>query len=128
MVIAGHLLDEQGTMKHYFAIEIGVLAGLTAALLGVPDLGGLKIVAPVVVVAWVTLQLVSSVAFCNAIHKGKIVVYQGPRGAKETYAVARGARPGWLVMRHVWVYSLIAEPKPETRGNCRRAATSSSDS
>jgi len=128
MVIAGHLLDEHGTMKHYFAIEIGVLAGVTAALLGVPDLGGPMIVVPIVVVAWVTLQLVSSVAFCNAIHKGKIAVYQGPRGAKETYAVARGARPGWLVMRHVWVYSLIGEPKPETRGNSRRAATSGPDS
>jgi hypothetical protein len=97
--------------KNYFAIEIGVLAVLTAVLMGIPDLGGWRIVAPLVIVGWVTLQLVSSVAFCDAINKGKIVVFRGPRGSKETYGVAKGARPGWLVMRHVWTYKLISEPK-----------------
>jgi hypothetical protein len=94
-------------VKNYFAIELGVLAGFTAALLGFPQLGGLVIVAPLVVIAWVTLQLISSVAFCDAINKGKIAVYPGTGGSKETYGVTKGAHPGWLVMRHVWAYQLI---------------------
>jgi len=59
-------------LKNYLAIEVGILAGLTAALLGVPDLGGIWVVVPIMVVFWVALQLISSVAFCNAIDKGKI--------------------------------------------------------
>jgi len=97
--------------KNYFAIEIGVLAALTAVLMGIPELGGWRIVAPLIVIAWVALQLVSSVAFCNAIDKGKIVVFRGSRGSKETYGIAKGARPGWLVMRHIWTYKLISEEK-----------------
>jgi hypothetical protein len=100
-------------LKNYLAIEVGILAGLTAALLGVPDLGGIWVVVPIMVVFWVALQLISSVAFCNAIDKGKIMVYQGPRGSKETYGLARGAKPGWLVMRHVWTYRLFPEPKEQ---------------
>jgi hypothetical protein len=94
-------------MKHYFSIEIGVLAGLTATLLSIPNLGGPLIVAPVIVVAWIILQLVSVVAFCLAINKGTILTYQASPGSKETYEIASGRRPGWLVMRHVWAYRLI---------------------
>jgi hypothetical protein len=104
-------------VKNYLAIEVGVFAAITAALLGVRDLGGIWVVAPIMVLAWVTLQLVSSVAFCDAINKGKIMVYQGQRGSKETYGLAGGAKPGWIVMRHVWTYQLFPEPKaPPTNG------------
>ncbi len=96
-------------MKNYAAIEGFVVAGLTAALLGVPDLGGLLVVLPLVIVAWVTLQLVSGVAFCDAIHKGLIGTARGPRGAKEVYFVAKGAKLGWLVKRHIWAYELIRD-------------------
>ena len=95
--------------KNYFAVEIGVFAGVTSALMGFPELGGWRIVAPLIVIAWVTLQLVSALAFCNAIHKGKIVVSRGGRGSKEIYRLVKDVRPGWLVMRHVWTYKLIAD-------------------
>ena len=106
-----HITKRPPVSKNYFAIEIGVLAALTAVLMGIPELGGWRIVAPLIVIAWVALQLVSSVAFCNAIDKGKIVVFRGSRGSKETYGIAKGARPGWLVMRHIWTYKLISEEK-----------------
>lgn len=96
-------------MKDYIAIEGGLVAIVTAALLGIPDLGGAWVVVPIVVVTWVTLQLVSSVAFCNAINKGQIVVRPGRGEAKETYGVAKGAKLSWLVKRHVWTYKLISE-------------------
>jgi hypothetical protein len=99
-------------MKHYFVIEIGVLGALTAALLSIPDIGGPVIVSLIIVVAWVTLQLISSVAFCKAIQQGTIEVYPEPGGGKETYALAKGARPGWLVMRHIWTYALIRPRDP----------------
>lgn len=106
----------RGAVKNYVAIEIGILAGLTTAFLGSPELGGIWVVVPIMVLAWVTLQLVSSVAFCNALHQANISVYRGPRGSRETYGLAQGAKPGWLVMRHVWMYSLFPEPKISPNG------------
>lgn len=96
--------------RNYMAVELCGVGVLTAVLLGFPDLGGARVVAPIVCVAWVALQLVSSVAFCDAIHKGKIVVFKR-RGEKETYGVAKGAKLSWVVLRHIWAYELIREPK-----------------
>lgn len=93
----------------YMAVEGGLVAIVTAGLLGTPELGGAWVVVPIVVVTWVTLQLVSSVAFCNAINKGRIVVFPGRGTARETYGIAKGAKLGWLVKRHVSVYKLISE-------------------
>jgi hypothetical protein len=101
-------------MKNYLAIEAFVLSGATATLLGIPGLGRISVVLPLIVLIWVTLQLISSVAFCNAIHKGQIVAVRGPRGSKEVYFVANGAKLGWLVKRHIWVYELIRETNPQS--------------
>ena len=98
-------------MKNYFAIEIGALALLTAVLMGIPDLGGIWPVVPLVALAWATLQLISAVAWCKAIHKGDVIVYHGQRGGRETYGFSKTAKPGWLVKRQVWVYKLISVPQ-----------------
>ena len=101
-------------MKNYLAIEAFVLSGATATLLGIPGLGRISVVLPLIVLIWVTLQLLSSVAFCHAIQKGQIVAVRGPRGSKEVYFVAKGAKLGWLVKRHIWVYELIRETNPQS--------------
>lgn len=98
-------------MKNYIAIEIGALALLTAILMGIPALGGMWPVVPLVALGWATLQLVSAVAWCKAIHKGDVIVYHGQRGGRETYGFSKTAKPGWLVKRHVSVYKLISVPQ-----------------
>ncbi len=98
-------------MKNYLAIELGALAFLTAVLMGIPAIGGIWPVVPLVALAWTTLQLVSAVAWCKAIHKGDVIVYHGQRRGRETYGFSKTAKPGWLVMRHVWVYKLISVPR-----------------
>jgi hypothetical protein len=98
-------------VNYYIVLEIAAAAVLTAILLVVPRLGGLVTVVPGIVLMWTVLQLVSAVAFCKAIQARKIIVHPGTEGAKETYNLAQGARPDWWVMRHVWAYQLIAEPK-----------------
>ena len=98
-------------MKNYLAMEIGALALLTAVLMGIPDLGGMWPVVPLVALAWTTLQLISAVAWCKAIHKGDVIVYHGQRGGRETYGFSKTAKPSWLVKRHVWVYKLISVPQ-----------------
>lgn len=97
-------------MRHYWALELIIVAILTASLLTLQIFGGPWIVVPIVIIAWVLLQLVSSVAFCNAINKRTVTVTRASAGTKETYGLAAGARPGWLVMRHVWMYDLVERP------------------
>jgi hypothetical protein len=97
-------------MKYYIVFEIAIAAVLTALLMMMPRIGGLVTVVPCVVLGWTVLQLVSAVAFCKAIQEGIITVQPGTRGTKETYGIARGARPSWWVMRHVWAYRLIVPP------------------
>ncbi len=99
-------------MKHYWIVELTVAAVLTAALLELRVLGGALGVIPTVIGLWIVLQLVSSIAFCNAINKRTIIVYPGLRGSKETYGLAAGTEPGWLVMRHVWAYDLLRKAPP----------------
>lgn len=98
-------------LKNYLAIEAGVLAFITAVLMGIPDLGGIWPVAPLMALGWTTLQLVSAVAWCKAIHKGDVIVYHGQVCGRETYGFSKTAKPGWLVKRHVWVYNLISVPQ-----------------
>jgi len=98
-------------VKNYLAIEIGAVALLTSVLMGIPELGGIWPVVPLVALGWATLQLLSAVAWCKAIHKGDVIVYHGQRGGRETYGFSKTAKPGWLVKRHVWVYKLISVPQ-----------------
>ncbi len=44
-------------MKNYPAIEIGAVALLTAILMGMPSLGGIWPVVPLIALGWATLQL-----------------------------------------------------------------------
>jgi hypothetical protein len=97
-----------GVVRYYFGIELGVLAAVSAALLSIRAFGGVWVVVPLVVIAWVLLQLISSVAFCNAISKGDIAVSRHPLTSKETYRIAAGRKSRWLVMRHVWTYNLVS--------------------
>ncbi len=55
-------------MKNYPAIEIGAVALLTAILMGMPSLGGIWPVVPLIALGWASLHLVSAVAWCKAIY------------------------------------------------------------
>ena len=95
-------------MKHYIALEFGGIAMLAALLLSVDGFGGPAAVVPWLVIGWMTLQIVSSIAFFKAIESGKVILCRVAVSSKALYSVAKGARFPWLALRHMWMYKLMA--------------------